>query len=389
MAVLSGLGFAFAVRFPSVGSDVRLYTAFADYFNHHGSLPAAGEVIGLDQFAASYADFPALSLRVYQLLTLGGSSPNTFVWAAYLLVPLTLVLMLVGCHGPRIGLPSTTARTLALVGLCMGILCTRFFEDKTFLLWLPLVVFLLASVSTMAGAVATGVFAGWTGLVPFGPLLAAWQGPTGRVKRFVICLGVAVIVALSAGMASFTLLSNRQAREAGETFWFGFWRYIPVLDASAVRLAFMLGASVVIFVAFQRRWMTFPAAFSASAFIVMTSSNSFQHTRIMMLLPLAVFLISKTRWQVTYLVVVLAWACIPLIDFLGYGYVFAGAGLSDAQQVFLATYTNVPVVIFYTLMVLAVIRGITRSRSGSASPSSGDPGEPLPPLVAVSAPRGD
>jgi hypothetical protein len=296
--------------------------------------------------------------------------------------------MIVGCQGPRIGLNRTSARTLAVVGLSMGIMCARFYEDKAFLLWLPLVVFLLASVSSTASAVATGVFAGWTGLVPLGPFLAAWQDHRGRGKRFALSIVSAMVVSLAAGMASLTLLSNRQAREAGATFWFGFWRYIPTLDSSTMRLVFMLGASALIFVAFQRRWLTFPAAFSASAFIVMTSSNSFQHTRIMMLLPLAVFLISGTRWRVTYLIALLGWACVPLIDFFGYGYIFAGVGLSEAQQLFLALYTNIPVVIFYALTVFAVAHGFSRSRTDSGSLSTDDPEEPLPPLVAVSAPHG-
>lgn len=388
MAALASLGYAFAVRLPSVGSDVRLYTAFADFFNQHGALPRAGEVVGADQFASTYADFPALSLRVYQLLALFGPAPHSLVWAAYLLIPLTIVLMVVGCHGARIGLTPTTARTLAVVGLFMGILCARFYEDKAFLLWLPLAIFLLASVSTLASAAATGLFAGWTGLVPFGPLLAAWQEGTGRLKRFLVTLAVAASVALSAGTASFTLLSNRQARESGSTFWFGFWSFLPALDTTGFRLGFALMASAIIFVAFQRRWLTFPAAFSASAFIVMTSSNSFQHTRIMMLLPLAVFLISGTRWRVTYLIALLGWACVPLIDFFGYGYIFAGVGLSDAQQLFLALYTNIPVVIFYALTMFAVAHGFSRSRTDSGSLSTDDPEEPLPPLVAVSAPHG-
>lgn len=364
--IMGLLGYLFAVRLPSLGSDVRLYAAFGDYFNSYGSLPAADTVVGSDSFASTYADFPALSLRVYQALALFGEEPNRFVWAAYFLVPLTIVMALVSVHGRRIGLNRLTARTLALVGMLMGIWTARFYEDKAHFLWLPLLVFLLAAVSPMAAAITTGVFSGWTGLLPLGPLLSATRQSRRRVLLFVVSTLSALIVLLAAGTASIGLLQNRAAREDGETFWFGFWRYLPIVDQSQFRLGFAVAMSIVALLAFQRRWLSLPAAFSASAFFFVTASSSFQHTRIWMLLPLAVFLLPTVRWQVGYLAVLAAWSCIPLIDFLGYGYFFAGAGLNSNQVTLLAIFTNVPVIFFFGSFVFSVYRGFRLQLGGVA-----------------------
>jgi hypothetical protein len=355
---LALLGYVFAVRFPSLGTNVRLYAAFADFFNTTGGLPQTGMTVGQDNFASYYADFPGLSLRVYSVLALFGASPNRFVWAAYYLIPLTVVLTAISLKGHRIGLSLVTARTLALVSLFMGICTARFYEDKAFLLWVPLLAFLLASLSPFMGAVATGIFAGWTGLLPLGPLLAAFRRQTRKVLLIITCAISALVVALAAGPATITLLNNRATREAGATFWFGFWRYLPFLDTTPIRTAIALAMGIVAVVAFQRRWISFPAAFSASAFFVISSSNSFQHSRIMMLLPLAVFLLPTVKWQIGYLWSIAVWSFVPLLDFFGYGYFFAGAGLSGQQDTLLAVYTNAPVFFFYAAFAFAIVRGI-------------------------------
>jgi hypothetical protein len=344
-----------------------LYASFADFFNATGALPQPGVTIGQDNFASYYADFPGLSLRLYSVLALFGASPNRFVWAAYYLIPLTVVLTAISLKGHRIGLSLVTARTLAFVSLFMGICTARFYEDKAFLLWLPLLAFLLASLSPFLGAFVTGVFAGWTGLLPLGPFLAAFRRPGRKVALFITCAISALVVALSAGPATFTLLNNRATREAGETFWFGFWRYLPFLDSTPIRTAIALAMGIVAVVAFQRRWLSFPAAFTASAFFVITSSNSFQHSRILMLLPLAVFLLPTVKWQIGYLGSIAAWSCVPLIDFFGYGYFFAGAGLSAAQETWLSVYTNAPVLFFYATFAFAIVRGMRGSASSPAN----------------------
>jgi hypothetical protein len=357
LAVLGVVGYLFAVRLPSLGSNVRLYTAFGDFVNHQGHLPLPGSVTGSDSFVSSYADFPALSMRIYQMLSLAGPTPNRFIWAAYLLLPLTVVMVGLAVKGKRLGLSVAAARTFALVGMLMGIWTARFYEDKAHFLWLPILVFLFASTRPLLGAITAGVFAGWTGLVPLTPLLVSIRRSRQRIGLFVTAVLAMILVAFSAASMSFTLLENRAARESGETFWFGFWRYLPAIDNTSARITLALLASALAAFAFQRKWLSFPAAFSSSAFFIVTASSSFQHTRIWMLLPLAVFLLPSTRWQVSYLIALLAWSCVPLTDFLGYGYFFAGSGLSAIQDLGLAIFTNTPVFFFYGAFVFAVWRG--------------------------------
>lgn len=93
LAGLGVIGYTYAVRLPSVGFNVHLYSAFGSYVNATGSLPVAGQSIGSEPFLASYGDFPAISLQIYRLLTLTGEEPNRFVWAAYYIVPVILGAM--------------------------------------------------------------------------------------------------------------------------------------------------------------------------------------------------------------------------------------------------------------------------------------------------------
>jgi hypothetical protein len=366
LALLGLVGYLFAVRLPSLGSDLRLYSAFGDFVNTNGYLPLPGSTVGSDAFLSSYADFPALSLRIYQLLSLSGPTPNRFIWAAYLIVPLTAVMITLSIKGTRIGLSVASARMLAFVGLTMGIWTARFYEDKAHFLWLPILVFLLASIRPLLGAIAGGLFAGWTGLVPLAPFLAAIRQPRRRVILFFAAAATMGAAVFAAGSMTLELLQNRIDREDSETFWFGFWKYIPLLDNPSARSGLALLASALAAFAFHRKWLSFPAAFGSSAFFIVTSSASFQHTRIWMLLPLAVFLLPSTRWQIGYLGVLLAWSCVPLIDFLGYGYIFAGSDLSAEQGAGLSAFTNIPVLFFYGAFVAALWRGRNLKLSSTA-----------------------
>jgi len=287
-----------------------------------------------------------------------GEVPNRFVWAAYFILPLTIVLAVTAAQGPRLGLELPVARALAVTGLVAGVIVARFYEDKAFLLWLPLIVFLLASTAPYVYAVAIGFLGGWTGLLPLAPLYAAIRQSKRKSLLFALSLFSSAASLLFAGSLVFTLVQNRLERESGSTFWFGFWRYLPSLDHSSFRTFVAIAACLVALVAFQRRWLSLPAAVGASMVISLSASSNFQHTRIWMVLPLVVFLLPSVRSQLWFLFGLLAWSLIPLIDFLGLGYVFAGVGISPAQELFLVIFTNGPVFLTYGLFVAAIIRGI-------------------------------
>jgi hypothetical protein len=365
---LGVLGYAFAVRLPSLGHNFLIYTSFGSFVNANGRLPSDSDLVSVDRIPGYYADFPALSLRIYQALSLVGEEPNRFLWAAYFLLPLVLVLLATALRGPSIGLSPASARALALVGLAVGTWTARFFEDKAHFLWIPLLAFLLMSVRPWLSAAVVGLFTGWTGLLPLGPLYPAIRAQGNRIVLFGIAALAAALALLAAGTWSIDLLQNRAARETGETFWFGFWQYLPFLDNSPTRTAFGLLASAFALLAYQRRWVSFPAAVSASTVFVVTASNSFQHTRIWMLLPLVVFLMPSVRSQVWYLLGLFLWSCIPLIDFAGYGYVFAGSGITPTQYALVVIFTNVPVFFAYAAFVFAVVRGIRLKLPPSCGP---------------------
>lgn len=358
MILLGIIGYTFAVRLPSLGHNFLIYTSFGNFVNTNGRLPESTELVSSDAIPGFYADFPAVSLRIYQLLSLSGESPNRFVWAAYFILPLLGVLIATALRGNRIGLSVSSARALALTGLAMGTWTARFYEDKAHFLWVPLLAFLLMSVAPWLSAIVIGLFSGWTGLLPFGPFYAAIREGRNKVLLFSLAAVAAILSVLAAGTASVELLQNRAARESGGTFWFGFWQYVPLLDNSPTRTAFGLLASAFALFAFQRRWLSLPAAVSASAIFIVTSSNSFQHTRIWMLLPLVVFLMPSVRSQLWYLLALFFWSCIPLVDFLGYGYVFAGIDITPTQNLLVVIFTNTPVLFANVAFVLAVLRGI-------------------------------
>lgn len=362
------LGYAFAVRLPSLGHNFLIYTSFGSFVNTNGRLPTNTELVSSDAIPGSYADFPAVSLRIYQALSLVGEEPNRFLWAVYFLLPLVLVLLAAALRGPSIGLAPASARALALVGLAVGTWTARFFEDKAHFLWIPLLAFLLMSLRPWLSAAVVGLFTGWTGLLPLGPLYPVIRALGNRIVLFGIAALAAALALLAAGTWSIDLLRNRAARETGETFWFGFWQYLPFLDNSPTRTAFGLLASAFALLAYQRRWVSFPAAVGASTLFVVTASNSFQHTRIWMLLPLVVFLMPSVRSQLWYLFGFLIWSCIPLIDFAGYGYVFAGVNITPIQYTLVVAFTNIPVFFAYAAFVFAVIRGVRLKLPPSCGP---------------------
>lgn len=370
-AIFLGLGllaYAFAVRLPSLGHNFLIYTSFGHFVNTNGRLPTETELISSDAIPGFYADFPAVSLRIYQLLMLSGETPNRFIWAAYFLIPLIAVLCATALRGNRIGLSTATARGLALTGLMVGTWTARFFEDKAHFLWVPLLAFLLMSAVPWLAAIVIGVFSGWTGLLPFGPFYAAIRARKHKVLLFALAAIAAIVSLLAAGAWSFDLIQNRAARESGSTFWFGYWQYLPFLDNAPTRTAFGIIASAFALLAFQRRWISLPAAVAASALFIVTSSNSFQHTRIWMLLPLVVFLLPSVRSQLWYLMALVLWSCVPLIDFLGYGYVFSGVDITQTQHLLIVIFTNVPVVFAYGAFVFAVVRGVRLHLPSPADP---------------------
>ena len=347
LAGLGIFGYFYAVRLPSVGFNVHLYSAFGTYFNATGSLPVEGQSIGSEPFLASYGDFPAISLQIYRLLALTGEEPNRFVWAAYYVVPVVLAAMaLARLGGVRLGLPASTARATAVVGIIMGSFVARGYEDKGHFFWLLVGVFLLASINPLLGAIGGGVLVGWTGLAPLLPFLTASrvsQHFSRRLVLFLITTGTAVVCAFAAGPASLTLLNNRRLREESGTFWWGFWQYLGPLDAPVLRVGICLLVAVAILFTYQRGWLSFPGALTLMAVVTIASSNSFGHVRFEMLLPLAVFLLRSSRAQLIYLMVLLVWSAVPLYDFFRYGSVFVDQSVSPSVHFLLAIYTNAPI----------------------------------------------
>jgi hypothetical protein len=355
LVAMGFLGYAFAVRLPSVGFNARLYATFGAYVNEHGALPARDEDIGTEPFSGSYADFPALSLRVYQLLANFGEQPNRFVWAAYYLIPLTIACIALARWGGRIALPRSTARLCAATALLIGIWTARGYEDKAHFFWLPVAAILIASWSPLAGAATTGVFAGWTGLVPLAPLLVAMRRGQRRVALFLVTAVVALGCAFAFGAGTLTLLANRRSREAPSTFWFGFWQLLGPLDTASVRMAFAALMGILIAYMYFRGWLSFPAALVGSAISLLCASPSFGNVRYWMVLPLAVFLIRTPKWQSRFLIVVAVWSALPLADFTTQGsYFVVDDTMGPARFVFLLAYTNVPVLAVIALVLRAV-----------------------------------
>ena len=365
---LSVIGYAYAVRLPSVGFNVHLYSAFGSYVNATGSLPVAGQSIGSEPFVASYGDFPAISLLIYRVLSLTGEAPNRFVWAAYYIVPVVLAAMaLARMGGGRLGLPTSTARATAMVGIILGSFVARGYEDKGYFFWLLVAVFLATSINPLFGAIGGGVLVGWTGLVPLVPLLTASRVSHRFVRRlalFLVSVGTALICVFAAGPASLTLLNNRRMRESSGTFWWGFWQYLGPLDTPAFRVGITLLIAVAILFTYQRGWFSFPGALTLMAVVTVASSNSFGHVRFEMLLPLAVFLLRTSRAQLVYLMVLLAWSAVPLYDFFRYGSIFVDQDASPPMQMFVGVYTNAPIFVLLIMWLYAIPwRSLTVSRS--------------------------
>jgi hypothetical protein len=351
LAGLGFLGYGYAVRLPSVGFNIHIYSTFATYFNSTGALPVEGQSIGSERFAASYGDFPAISLQIYRMLVLTGEEPNRFVWAGYYIVPVVLAAMALARLGGRIGLPSSTARATAAVAIVMGSLVARGYEDKGHFFWLLVAVFLAASIKPIFGAISGGIAVGWTGLAPLMPFLTATRVSPRFSKRlflFLLSSLTAIVCVFAAGPASLTLLINRRQRESSGTFWWGFWQYLGPLDTPTVRVGISLLISVAILLTFQRGWLSLPAALTLMSVMTIASSNSFGHVRYEMLLPLAVFLLRSARAQLIYLMALLVWSSAALYEFR-YPGVFVDANVTPVLYMLRAVYINGPI---FTLLLM-------------------------------------
>jgi len=348
IVVLGFLGYVFAVRLPSLGYDLRIYSTFGTYVNQTGELPIQGQFIGVEPIAASYGDFPAMALNIYRVLSLSGAAPNKWVWAAYFLIPVVIAAWALSKWGFRLGLPTSTARATAIVAVAFGSWTTRGYEDKTYMFWLFIAAMFAIAANHRFGSLASGVFAGWTGLVPLAPFMTATRITHNRAQRVVLFLITtlsALTLAVAAGPMSLTLLNNRRLRESGDTIFWGFWQYLPALDTPIIRFGLTAILSIATFILFQRGWLSFPAAFIFMAIAMVSSSNSFGYFRFYNLLPLAVFLFRTPPMQMFYLTFICVWAIFPYSDFLRSGSVFADQGLSSSSYSLVVLLTNLPLLV--------------------------------------------
>ena len=347
IAITGLAAFFFVVRLPSLGWNVHLYTAFGDYVNSFGRLPSSGTRIGITAVEAHYADFPGLSLRIYQLLALAGETPNKYVWALYLLTPLVIASGAFVVWGQRTGLSQRVALLVGLNGVILGAITARGFEDKTYFFWLPALIFLTLGRFPLSSAGAVGAFTGWTGVTPLAPFLILLDRAKHKVRRFAFAIFIALLVAVSGGSHTLTLLSNRLERESTGTFWFGFWRFLPWVDNSPFRGLVALAISILALTAFRQGWVNLPGAFTVMAITTIASTASFGHVRYVMLMPFVVYLIRRPALQLWYLLLLTLWGLVPLLDFLRYGSYFADDQMSSLQLSLVVAYTNLPL-----LMVL-------------------------------------
>jgi hypothetical protein len=353
LAFMGIAGYVVVVRLASVGFNAHLYTAFGDYVNANGHLPPRGVTVGADQIAANYADFPGLSLRIYQLLALAGVEPNPFSWALWLVAPLTIVAILFAQYGDRTGLSKGTARATSVVALTLGIVTARGFEDKAHFFWVPALAILAAVSRPWLAAVSVGIFTGWTGATALSPLLFLTRQPRHRLLLAGIVVVTAVVVLFAAGPETLTLIANRRDRESGATFQFGFWQLIPFADTAAVRIAFGLVMGLGAVIAYARGWIPFPAALTFMAVMTIAASPSFGHVRYAMLMPLGTYLLRSARGRGWYLTAVLVWGLVPLADLLRYGSMFADEAMTPTHHALVVAYTSLPILL---LLVLFAVR---------------------------------
>ncbi len=194
-----------------------------------------------------------------------------------------------------------------------------------------------------------GAFTGWTAATPLAPFLLLFDKLGHHSRRFVIAVLAAVVIALAGGQHTWTLVSNRLERESTNTFWFGFWQFIPWADNSPTRSLVTLTVGVLAVVAFRQGWVNLPGAFTVMAITTIASAASFGYVRYIMLMPFVVYLIRRPTLQVWYLVVLAAWGLVPLVDFLRYGSYFADDQMSNLQFLFVTVYTNLPVLLVLVL----------------------------------------
>ena len=309
LVVVQGLGaIVLAVVLPFRGYNYAIYTAMGTYFRSFGGLPTADVSLGGELVAATYADFPAINLWIYSWLL--GWEHSEIWWAGYQLLPVILAAALLGTFGSRLGLDLGIARLSSIVAVGFATYVTAPGEDKTAYWWLPVLALLVMTTSVWAGAVLLGLLAGWSGLAPLAVTLAAARGSLTLSRRLALLMisGIAAVSALlAAGDTTVTLLRNRAIRESSEGFWFSIWQFAGPLDEPWARTLFALVLSLAVLVSFTRRIITLPGALVVMMAVTLLASSSTVPTRIVMVLPLGVFVFSSVRSQLVYLSGIAVW----------------------------------------------------------------------------------
>lgn len=368
LALVTALGFALVLLAPQRGYNSRIYAAIGQYFGRTGTLPAEDVLIGPDQIAGSYADFPALNLWLYRLM-LGSEETRELLWTLYQLLPVLAVGILLTYHGKRLSLSDGVSRTMSLVALILAIYVSIPGDDKTYFWWLPVLSFLALSVSTRLGALLLGMLGGWTGLAPLSAALPAVESGrrwASRVGLLAAAAGAGGLAFFAAGPLSLTLLANRTQRESAESFWYSIWQLTGPLDQAWARSLFVLVVTLGALVAYLRGAMRLPSAFTVMGAATLLASNSTVPSRIVMFLPLGVFVFRGSRKQVLWLAGVLIWLIpVALGQVSSMGLPTEGLGDLPLTTVALsAIFVNVPLIAILVVW-LATLRGM---KSGTQTP---------------------
>jgi len=360
----TGLGGFLLVRaLPFTGFNSTIYAAIGTYFREYGELPAPDAVVGPDGIQGSYADFPAINLWMYRLL-LGWESSEAW-WAMYQILPTVIAAALLGTFGARLGLNIAIARLSSIIALGFATYVAIPGEDKTNFWWLPVIALLVATTTAWGGAALMGLFAGWTGLAPLAVTLSAIGAhakPAKRIALLVTSVLVAACAVLAVGDMTVTLWRNRAMRESSEAFWFSVWQFAGPMDFPLARTVFVAVLSAAVLFTFARKLVTLPATLVTMMSITLLASNSTVPTRVMMVLPLGVFIFHSVRIQLMYLGGILLWAVpIGLTMLLNIGYEPSSNFALRACQVL---WVNAPLLI----LVLAWARNLRHlPRTASAT----------------------
>ena len=353
LVVALGLGgIVFAVALPFRGYNYAIYTAIGSYFRSFGELPTTDVKLGAEVIAATYADFPAINLWMYRWLL--GWEDSELWWAFYQMVPVILAAALLGTFGSRLGLDLGVARLSAIVAVGFATYVTVPGEDKTAYWWLPVLALLAMTTSAWAGAVLLGLLAGWSGLAPLAVTLAAARGSLMLSRRFALLMisGMAAASALfAAGGMTETLLRNRAIRESSEGSWFSIWQFAGPLDEPWARTLFALVFSLAVLISFTRCVITLPAALVVMMAVTLLASSSTVPTRIVMVLPLGVFVFSSGRSQLAYLAAIVVWVVpigISMVLEVGYE-----PSTNDALRFAQVMWVNAPLLILVLTWALA------------------------------------